>query len=146
MKKLVVAAASGALLLGVSGCSMDQMSAEPYGGQCELIGQPVLDSTIAMMGLGSANFSIDDPLQEFVWGNGYETIADWLEDVESVGEYVRLVDTSGLSAEEAQNIAYLTEAFAPGAMLKAAVVADADWYSNTSDALISVGAACEGSW
>jgi hypothetical protein len=146
MKKLIVAAASGALLLGVSGCSMDQLSAEPYGGQCGLIGQPVLDSTIAMMGLGSANFSVDDGLQEFVWGNGYETIGDWFTYVEAVGDYIRLVDTSGLSSEESQNIEYLTEAFAPGQMMKAAIVADADWYTDTSAALISVGAACDGLW
>ena len=146
MKKLVVASASVALVLGLSGCSMVQQNAEPYGGQCALIGQPVLDSTMAMMGLGSANFSIDDAMQEFVWGNGYTNIAEWITYVESVGSYIRLVDTNGLSAEESQNIEYLTSAFATGAMMRAAVVADSDWYSKTSDALISIGAACDGRW
>ena len=146
MKKLTVAATSIAIVLGVSGCSMDQASAEPYGGQCSLIGQPVFESSLAMTGLGSANFSIDDELQEFVWGNDYTNIGEWITYVESVGDYIRLVDESSLSSEESENIQYLTAAFAPGEMMKAAIVSDSDWYNNTYDALISVGAACDGLW
>jgi hypothetical protein len=146
MKKLAAATASVAIVLGLSGCSLIGQNAEPYGGQCALIGQPVFDSSLAMTGLGTANFSVDDALQEFVWGNGYTNIGEWITYVESVGDYVRLVDTSGLSSEEAQNIEYLTAAFAPGEMMKAAVVSDTEWYTNTYDALISIGVACDGRW
>ena len=146
MKKLAVATASVAMVLGLSGCSLIGQSAEPYGGQCTLIGQPAFDSSLAMTGLGTANFSVDDALQEFVWGNGYTNIGEWITYVESVGDFVRLVDTSGLSSEEAQNIEYLTAAFAPGEMMKAAIVSDTEWYSNTYDALISIGVACDGRW
>jgi hypothetical protein len=148
MRKLITTVAtSSALVLGLSGCSALGINAEPYGGQCKLIGSAVFDATTAMTGLGSANFTLTgDALQKFVWGRGYNSIADWNADVEAVAPFIQIVDTSKLSGEEAATIDTLKASFAPSAMLKAEVTSDEAWYSDTYDALISVGAACEGKW
>ena len=148
MRKLMTTVAtSSALVLGLTGCSAIGINAEPYGGQCNLIGSAVFDSTTAMSGLGSANFHLrGDDLQTFVWDRGYGSISDWNTAVEAVGPFIQIVDQSKLSSEESATIDTLKASFAPSAMLKAEVTGDEAWYADTYEALIAVGAACDGKW
>lgn len=148
MRKLITTLSTACVLtLGLSGCSAIGINAEPYGGQCNLIGAAVFDATTAMTGLGSANFNLrGDDLQTFVWDRGYRSIADWNTAVEAVGPFIQIVDQDKLSSEESATIDTLRASFAPNAMLKAEVTGDEAWYADTYDALISVGAACEGNW
>lgn len=148
MRKLITTLSTAcALALGLTGCSALGINAEPYGGQCNLIGSAVFDATTAMTGLGSANFNLSgDTLQNFVWDRGYSNIAEWNTAVEAVGPFIQILDQSKLSSEESATIDTLKASFAPSAMLRAEALGDEGWYANTYDALIAVGAACDGKW
>jgi hypothetical protein len=143
MKKLLVSTLSAALVFGVSGCTSGTASAEPYGGQCGLIAAPLVQSSMAMVIPGSGNFADMDALQQKVWEAGYESIADWANQVESAHDYLMLVDTSLMSSEEAANIEYLRTAISTVGVTTAVVVGDVEWFTKTTDVLITVGAACD---
>lgn len=148
MRKIITTVATAtALALSLSGCALLGIKAEPYGGQCNLIGEPVMAATTAMTGLGSANFSLQgDKLQKFVWDRGYKNIAEWNTDVSKVADFIGLVDTSKVSTEEAATLKTIKSSFANNGILMAEVAGKESWFTETYDALIAVGSACDGKW
>jgi hypothetical protein len=142
MKRLFVSISVAALVLGVSGCTSGGSSAEPYGGQCDLIAGPLAQSSMAMLVPGSANFGDMDTLQQKIWDAGFETLGDWMSQVESAHPAIQAADTSSMSAEEVANIQYLESALSSLEINKAVVIGDTQWFTETNDVLLTVGAAC----
>ena len=163
--RIATALVFGLLGLGLAGCSSvgevnpsqseaqakpaatgeAEVIREPFGGQCELFMDEVFLSTIALTGLGSANFDIDsEQAREFVLGRGYTNFAGWISDVEVVGRAFSRVDMSLLSTEEAADVEAIDRAFESSVTMTTAFAsADSNWYETTYDALISIGAACD---
>jgi len=142
MKKLVVSIGAAALVFGVSGCASGGSSAEPYGGQCDLIAGPLAQSSMAMLVPGSSNFGDMDTLQQKIWDAGFETLGDWMSQVETAHPSLQAADTSSMSSEEVANIEYLRSAISSLEINKAVVIGDTQWFTETNDVLLTVGAAC----
>jgi hypothetical protein len=142
MKKLLITAVGATLALGLSACASGSASAEPYGGQCAQISGPLVETSMAMIVPGSANFSDMDLLQQKVWDAGFESIGTWMGQVESAHSALELLDTSVMSADEAKNIEYLQSALSNLEINTAVVIGDSNWYTETYETLMAVGGAC----
>lgn len=142
MKKLLVPISTAALVFGLSGCASGGSSAEPYGGQCDLIAGPLAQSSMAMLIPGSANFGDMDTLQQKIWDAGFGTLGDWMSQVESAHPSIQAADTSSMSAQEVTNIQYLQSALSSIEINKAVIIGDTEWFTETNDVLLTVGAAC----
>jgi hypothetical protein len=142
MKKLFVSISAGALVFGLSGCASGGSSAEPYGGQCNLIAGPLAQSSMAMLIPGSGNFGDMDTLQQKIWDAGFGTLGDWMSQVESAHPSIQAADTSSMSAQEVTNIQYLQSALSSIEINKAVIIGDTEWFTETNDVLLTVGAAC----
>lgn len=122
--------------------------AGPYGGQCGSFGAAVLQSTMALTGMGAANFDLDsERARDFISERGYGSFEDWIADVQTVRGAFGAVDEGALTSEEAATIETINRQFsASNTMTLAFASGDSDWYETTYEALIKVGAACDGQW
>jgi hypothetical protein len=151
MKLKSSAAIAIATVLALSGCSQGastieeaapELEVEPYGGQCLLISDPLLQTSMAIIIPGSANFSDMDLLQEKVWEAGYESVGTWMTAVESLHPALMLLDTSTMTSGEAANIEYLQVALSSEEITKAVVLGDEEWFTQTFETVMAVGGAC----
>ncbi len=149
MSKKILASIALISSLSLVACSPagSELTAEPYGGQCQTIGPNVFSSYQAIRVTGAAYFSIlEDKLLDQVWDAGYKNLDEWMKDTESVYTVLSSVDTSSMTAEEIERIEYLMQALFPGTMFEALRVSDTDWFKKTYSELGAVAAYCDGYW
>ncbi|MFM1926540.1 MAG: hypothetical protein RLZ06_116 [Actinomycetota bacterium] len=174
MKKIASALFAAVIVASISGCSSpsqggtsenqgmdqgfvsssnDEVTTNPFGGQCPILGQPVLD-TLGSLGIaGAASFEGSlDRLNSQTSSAGYRSIYDWTMATESliIGP-LNKIDLTVLTSNERSTIEALIKNFnEPGTMSYgmdwAILSANSDWYLDTHSKLISVGADCEGHW
>ncbi len=139
--------------VGSESLSSDEATADPFGGQCPVLGQPVLDTLASLDVAGAASFEGSlDRLQRQTSEAGYDSIYSWIISTENliIGP-LQSLDLAALTSSERSTIESLISNFTePGTisygMDWAVTSANSGWYLDTYSKLISVGTACENYW